>query len=137
LVDLKVTLRDGSYHEVDSSEVAFKMAGSIALKEGVRQAGPVLLEPIMKLEVFVPEQFLGEILADVDARRAQIEGVEVQGDMRVIHGLIPVGETFGYTTVLRSLSQGKATHSMEFHEYQVVPPSLMEQVIARIKGRVT
>ncbi|MBM4443913.1 MAG: elongation factor G [Chloroflexi bacterium] len=137
LVDLKVTLRDGSYHEVDSSEVAFKMAGSIALKEGVRQAGPVLLEPIMKLEIFVPEQFLGEILADVDARRAQIEGVEVQGDMRVIHGLIPVGETFGYTTVLRSLSQGKATHSMEFHEYQVVPPPLMEQVIARIKGRVT
>jgi elongation factor G len=137
LVDLKVTLRDGSYHEVDSSEVAFKMAGSIALKEGVRQAKPVLLEPIMKLEIFVPEQFLGEMLADVDARRAQIEGVEVQGDMRVIHGLIPVGETFGYTTVLRSLSQGKATHSMEFHEYQVVPPPLMEQVIARIKGRVT
>jgi elongation factor G len=137
LVDLKVTLRDGSYHEVDSSEVAFKMAGSIALKEGVRQAKPVLLEPIMKLEIFVPEQFLGEILADIDARRAQIEGVEVQGDMRVIHGLIPVGETFGYTTVLRSLSQGKAIHSMEFHEYQVVPPPLMEQVIARIKGRVT
>ncbi len=137
LVDLKATLRDGSYHEVDSSEVAFKMAGSIALKEGVRQAKPVLLEPIMKLEIFVPEQFLGEILADVDARRAQIEGVEVQGDMRVVHGLIPVGETFGYTTVLRSLSQGKATHSMEFHEYQVVPPPLMEQVVARVKGRVT
>lgn len=136
IVDIKVTLRDGSYHEVDSSEVAFKMAASIALKEGVRQGRPVLLEPIMKLEIFTPEQFLGEVLSDIDGRRAQIEGVEVRGDMRVIHGYVPLGETFGYTTVLRSLSQGKATHSMEFHKYQQLPPALAEQVIVRIKGRV-
>ena len=136
MVDIKVTLRDGSYHEVDSSEIAFKIAASIALKEGVRRAKPVLLEPIMKLEILTPEQFLGEILGDIDARRAQIEAVGTQGDMREIHGFIPLGETFGYATTLRSLSQGKATHSMEFDHYEEVPQVLMEQIITKIKGRV-
>ncbi len=117
IVDIKVTLYDGSFHEVDSSELAFKMAGSIALKEGMRRGKPIVLEPIMKLEVVTPEQFLGEILADIDAREGNIEGIEVQGDMRVIRGLVPLRETFGYATVLRSLSQGKATHQMEFHHY--------------------
>ena len=124
-----MTLYDGSFHEVDSSELAFKMAGSIALKEGVRRAKPTLLEPIMKLDVFTPEQFLGDILGDLDARRAHIEGIGVQGDTRVIHALIPLGETFGYATSLRSLSQGRTTYSMEFHHYQELPPALLEQII--------
>jgi len=136
VVDVKVALLDGSSHEVDSSEIAFKMAGSIALKDAVRQAKPVLLEPIMKLEVFAPEQFLGDILGDLDARRARIEGIESQGDMRVIQAFVPLGETFGYTTIIRSLSQGKATHSMEFDHYEEVPSSLLEQVIAKSRGRV-
>ena len=131
IVDIKVTLYDGSFHEVDSSEVAFKMAGSIALKEAVRQAKPVLLEPIMKLEVATPEQFLGDIIAALETRRAQIEGIEVQGETRVIQGLIPLGETFGHATELRSLSQGRATYSMEFRHYQEVPSSLEQTVRGR------
>ncbi|MBM4462215.1 MAG: elongation factor G [Chloroflexi bacterium] len=134
IVDIKVTLCDGSFHEVDSSDIAFKMAGSIALKEGVSRAKPTLLEPIMKLDIFSPEQFLGDILADLDARRGQIEGIGVQGSTRVIHALIPLGEVFGYATTLRSLSQGRATHSMEFHHYQQVPSALLEQIL-RSGGR--
>ena len=135
IVDIKVTLCDGSFHEVDSSDIAFKMAGSIALKEGVSRAKPTLLEPIMKLDIFSPEQFLGDILADLNARRVQIEGIGVQGSMRVIHALIPLGEAFGYATTLRSSSQGRATHSMEFHHYQQVPPALLEQIV-RSSGRL-
>ncbi|MDM7999297.1 MAG: elongation factor G [Dehalococcoidia bacterium] len=136
LVDVKVTLLDGSYHDVDSSDMAFKMAGSLALKEAVRRAKPTLLEPIMKLEVFTPEQFLGDILGDLDGRRARIEDIGSQEDYREIRAYVPLGETFGYATVLRSLSQGKATHSMEFHHYEEVPPSLLEQITLRAKGRV-
>ena len=136
LVDIKVTLYDGSFHEVDSSEMAFKMAGSIALEEGVHQAEPVLLEPIMKLEVVTPEQFLGDILGDLDARRTQIENMEVQGEARVIRGFIPLSESFGYATQLRNLSQGRATYTMEFHHYEEAPPSLAKQVILKRRGRV-
>ncbi len=136
MVDIKAILYDGSFHEVDSSEVAFKMAGSIALKEGVRRAKPVLLEPIMKLDLVTPEQFLGDILGDIDSRRAQIKSIEVQGNLRLIDSLVPLGETFGYTTDMRSLSQGKATYTMEFHHYQEVPSSLLEQIITRAKWRV-
>ncbi len=136
LVDVKVTLLDGSYHEVDSSDMAFKMAGSLALKEAVRRAKPTLLEPIMKLEVFTPEQFLGDILGDIDGRRARIEDIGVQGDYREVRALIPLGETFGYTTVLRSMSQGKATNSIEFHHYQEVPSSQLEQIAVKARGRV-
>jgi elongation factor G len=136
LVDIKVTLIDGSYHDVDSSDMAFKMAGSLAIKEAVRRAKPTLLEPIMKLEVFVPEQFLGDILGDIDGRRARIEDIKSTEDYREIRAFVPLGETFGYTTVIRSLSQGKATHSMEFDHYQEVPSSLLEQIAIRAKGRV-
>ena len=136
LVDIKVTLLDGSYHDVDSSDMAFKMAGSLAIKEAVRRAKPTLLEPIMKLEVFVPEQFLGDILGDIDGRRARIEDIKSTEDYREIRAYVPLGETFGYTTVIRSLSQGKATHSMEFDHYQEVPSSLLEQIAIRAKGRV-
>ena len=136
IVDIKVILYDGSFHEVDSSEVAFKMAGATALKEGMRRAKPVLLEPIMKLDLVTPEEFLGDILGDIDARRAQIKSIEVQGNLRLIDSLVPLGETFGYATDVRSLSQGKATYSMEFHHYQEVPSSLLEQIITRAKWRI-
>ncbi len=136
LVDVKVTLIDGSYHDVDSSDMAFKMAGSLAIQEAVRRAKPTLLEPIMKLEVFVPEQFLGDILGDLDGRRARIEDIKSTEDYREIRAFIPLGDTFGYTTVIRSLSQGKATHSMEFDHYQEVPSSLLDQIAVRAKGRV-
>ncbi|NIO61862.1 MAG: elongation factor G, partial [Gammaproteobacteria bacterium] len=121
LVDIKVTLYDGSYHEVDSSEIAFKMAGSMALKNGVAKAKPVLLEPIMKLEVATPKQFLGEIIADVNTRRGHIESIATQGEICVIQAFIPLIETFGYATSLRSQTQGRATHTMEFSSYQEVP----------------
>jgi len=128
VVDIKVTLYDGSYHEVDSSELAFKMAGSMALKRGVAKAKPILLEPIMKLEVVTPEHFLGDIISDLNSRRAHIESIETYGEMATIHARIPLAETFGYTTNLRSQTQGRATHSMEFHSYQSLPAELVAQV---------
>jgi len=131
LVDIRAILYDGSYHEVDSSEIAFKMAGSIALKEGARKAKPVLLEPIMELEVVAPEQFLGDLIGDLNSRRGHIESVETHGGMCVIHSTIPLAETFGYTTSLRSLTQGRATHSLEFYRYQEVPADLAEQIKTR------
>ena len=127
LVDVKVILYDGSYHEVDSSDIAFKMAGSIALKEGARRASPVLLEPIMKIEVVTPEEFLGDLIGDLNSRRGRIESVETHGGTCVIHGTVPLSETFGYTTSLRSLTQGRATHSMEFYRYRELPPELVER----------
>ncbi|MCX6000087.1 MAG: elongation factor G [Chloroflexi bacterium] len=128
MVDVAVTLTDGSYHEVDSSDIAFKMAGSIAFKEAASRAGPILLEPIMKLDIFTPEQFLGDILGDIDARRAHIEGIGEQGDIKVIHASVPLGETFGYATIVRSLTQGRAGHSLEFRQYQPLPAYLQEQI---------
>jgi elongation factor G len=132
VVDIKVALYDGSYHEVDSSELAFKMAGSMALRSGVAKAKPILLEPIMKLEVVTPEQFLGDIISDINSRRARIESVETHGEMCTIYALLPLAETFGYTTSLRSQTQGRATHSMEFYRYQELPAELMAQVIERV-----
>jgi len=135
IVDIKVTLYDGSYHEVDSSELAFKMAGSMALREGIMKAKPILLEPIMKLEVVTPEEFLGDIISDLNSKRGHVESIDTQGDMYLIHCLIPVGETFGYATRLRSLTQGRATHSMEFHSYKELPAELTSQLLEKISGR--
>ena len=135
VVDIKATLYDGSYHDVDSSEMAFKMAGSMALRDGVKKAKPVLLEPIMKLEVVTPEQFLGDIIGDLNARRGHIDKVETQGEMYVIHCLIPLAETFGYATGLRSLTQGRATHSLEFHSYEQLPSELTDEIIEKAVGR--
>jgi len=134
LVDIEAVLFDGSYHEVDSSDIAFKMAGSLALKEGARKAKPVLLEPIMKLEVLTPEQFLGDIIADLSARRAQIEGVESRDELRAVRCLVPLAEVFGYVTQLRSLSQGRATHSLEFDHYQELSSALAEQIVYKTRG---
>jgi elongation factor G len=127
-VDIKVTLRDGSYHEVDSSEIAFKMAGSMAFKNGMAKAKPVLLEPVMKLEVVTPEPFVGDIIGDLNSRRAHIESVEPHGDMFTINALVPLAETFGYATSIRSKTQGRATHSMEFYRYRELPAELVDQV---------
>jgi len=128
VVDIKVSLYDGSYHEVDSSELAFKMAGSMALKDGVARAKPLLLEPIMRLEVVTPEQFLGDIIGDLNSKRGRIEAIEPHGGISIIHSFIPLAETFDYTTSLRSLTQGRATHSMEFYRHQVLPAELADQV---------
>jgi elongation factor G len=135
VVDIKATLHDGSYHEVDSSELAFKMAGSIAFKEGINRAKPVLLEPIMKLEVATPESFLGDIIGDLNAKRGHIETIDTQGEMYIVHCLIPLAETFGYATNLRSLTQGRATHSMEFSHYQELPPELTDKISEKTVGK--
>jgi len=128
LVDIKATLYDGSYHEVDSSDLAFKMAGSIAVRDGVIKAKPVLLEPIMKLEVLAPKEFLGDTISDLNSRRSHIDSVETEGETCVIHGVIPLAETFGYATNLRSVTQGRATHSLEVYRYQEVPGELADQI---------
>ena len=136
VVDIKIALVDGQYHPVDSSAFAFEMAGSLAVQDGMKRAKPFLLEPIMKLEIATPEQFFGDVLADVSGRRGQINNVEQRGHLRVITASVPLAETFGYTTELRSLSQGRATHTMEFDSYEPVPHSLAENVIGRVRGVV-
>ncbi len=135
VVDLKATLYDGSYHEVDSSELAFKMAGSMALRDAVKKASSILLEPIMKLEVVVPEQFMGDIMADLNSRRGHIGKIDTQGEMYIIHCLIPLAESFGYATTLRSLTQGRATHSLEFHSYEQLPTDIKDDIIEKAVGK--
>jgi len=135
VVDIKVSLYDGSYHEVDSSEIAFKVASSMALKDGVMKAKPILLEPVMKLEVVTPEQFLGDIIGDLNSRRGHIEAIDTQGETRIIRSLTPLAETFGYATALRSLTQGRATHSMEFHQYQKLPSELADLISGKTMAR--
>ena len=135
VVDIKASLYDGSYHEVDSSELAFKMAASIALRDGVKKGKPILLEPIMSLEVVAPEQFLGDIIGDLNSRRGHVGKVETQGEMYVIHCLIPMAESFGYATQLRSLTQGRATHSLEFYNYEQVPAELRDEIVEKALGR--
>lgn len=133
VTDLRVCLVDGSFHEVDSSEMAFKIAGSIALKEGVKKAKPVLLEPIMKVEVVSPEDFLGEVIGDLNSRRGQIEDMEVRGNEHLVRCFVPLAEMFGYATDLRSLSQGRATFTMEFDHYQEVPSQKREEILLRAR----
>jgi elongation factor G len=135
LVDILVTVFDGSEHEVDSSEMAFKMAGSFALKEAVAKAKPAVLEPIMKVEVVTPSNFMGEVIGDINSRRGQIEGIDTHGETCVIHCLVPLAESFGYATSLRSLTQGRATYSLEFHQYREVPANILEEMLAKSKGR--
>jgi elongation factor G len=129
VLDLKVTLYDGSYHEVDSSEMAFKIAGSMAFKDGMRKADPVLLEPIMKVEVTVPEEYMGEVLGDINSRRGRIEGMEARNGAQVIRGFVPLSEMFGYATDLRSKTQGRAVYSMQTDHFEEVPKSIAEKVL--------
>ncbi len=134
VVDLKVTLYDGSYHEVDSSEMAFKIAGSMALKEGVLKGRPQLLEPVMKVEVVTPEDFLGAVLGDLNARRGHVEGMEARGNAQVVRAYVPLASMFGYTTDLRSATQGRATSSMEFAYYQPLAEALAKEIIEKRRG---
>jgi elongation factor G len=134
LIDIKVTLVDGSYHDVDSSEMAFKIAGSMALKAGALKADPVLLEPIMRVEVTVPEEYMGDIMGDINSRRGRIEGMEARAGAQVIRGYVPLSEMFGYATSLRSRTQGRGTYTMQFHTYEEVPRSIAEEIIAKNKG---
>ncbi len=133
VVDVRVRLVDGSYHEVDSSELAFKIAGSLAFKEAMARARPVLLEPVMKVEVLTPEAYMGDVIGDLNARRGRIEGIEQQGSLRVVRALVPLAEMFGYATALRSVSQGRATYTMEPSHYEEVPPSIAEEVRGRVR----
>jgi len=136
MVDVKVTLVDGSYHEVDSSEIAFKIAGSMALKEAAKRAHPVLLEPMMKVEVVVPEDFMGAVTGDLHARRGHVESTESRLGSTIIQCKVPLSEMFGYSTELRSMTQGRATYSMHFSHYAEAPRTISEEVIARVRGRL-
>ncbi|MDD5164779.1 MAG: elongation factor G [Patescibacteria group bacterium] len=136
LVDMKVAVFDGSYHEVDSSEAAFKIAASRAIKEGTLKAKPVLLEPVMKIEVLVPEKFMGEIIGDLNSRRAQIQGTRTRGQMRVIDATVPLGEMFSYTTVLRSLTEGRGNSNLEFSNYAEVPMNVQNKIVEKGKSTI-
>ncbi|QSO50556.1 elongation factor G [Alicyclobacillus curvatus] len=134
VLDVKATLFDGSYHDVDSSEMAFKIAGSMAFKQAAAKAGPAILEPIMKVEITVPEEYMGDIMGDVNSRRGRVEGMDARANARVIRGFVPLAEMFGYSTSLRSRTQGRGTFSMEFHAYEEVPKSIAQEIIAKNKG---
>ena len=135
MVDVKVILYDGSYHEVDSSEMAFKIAGSMAFKEAAKKASPVLLEPVMSVEVVVPEDFMGVIVGDLNSRRGRIEGMEHRAGSQVIKAIVPLSEMFGYATHMRSSTQGRATYSMHFARYEEAPRAISEEIIARVQGK--
>jgi elongation factor G len=134
VVDVKVTLVDGSYHEVDSSEQAFHIAGSMGVKEGLRKAKPTLLEPIMRVDVVMPEEFMGDVMGDLTGRRGHILGMEGRGNSQIVHAHVPLGSMFGYATTLRSMTQGRATYSMEFHHYQPLPQNLVDEIVAKARG---
>ena len=134
VVDIKVTLIDGSYHEVDSSEMAFKIAGSMGFKEGCQKAAPAILEPIMSVEVVVPEDYMGDVIGDLNSRRGRIMGMEGRAGAQVVTSMVPLAQMFGYSTDLRSATQGRATYSMTFDHYEQVPKSVAEEIVAKVKG---
>jgi len=135
MVDVKVSLYDGSYHDVDSNEMAFKIAGSMAFKEAARKAKPVLLEPVMSVEVTVPEEYMGTIIGDLNSRRGRIEGMEMVGGVQAIRATVPLSTMFGYATHMRSSTQGRANYSMEFKQYEEAPRSVSEEIIAKVQGK--
>ena len=131
---MKVTLFDGSYHEVDSSEAAFKIAGSMAIKDALKKSDPVLLEPIEKVEVETPEQYMGDVMGNLTSRRGKIEGMEDRHGTKVITAKVPLGEMFGYATDLRSQTQGRASYTMQFDCYEPVPKSVRDEIVAKNGG---
>lgn len=131
IVDIKVTVYDGSYHDVDSSDVAFQIAASMAMRDGVKNAGPVILEPVMKVEVTTPEEFFGSVVGDLNSRRGRIEGTDERGNSKVVKGMVPLSEMFGYITELRGMSQGRASYTMEFDHYEEVPRNIAESIIGK------
>jgi elongation factor G len=130
LIDVKATLIDGSFHDVDSSEMAFKIAGSMAFKDAVKRGDPVLLEPIMDVEVVTPDEYLGDVMGDLTSRRGKIGGMMQRSSAQVIGASVPLSEMFGYSTVLRSLSQGRAVYTMQFSHYDEVPKSKLEEILS-------
>jgi elongation factor G len=134
MVDLRVILTFGSYHDVDSSEMAFKIAGSMAVKAAAKKAGPVMLEPVMAVEVVTPEDYMGDVIGDLSSRRGKVEGMEQLGTSHVVRAQVPLAEMFGYSTDLRSRTQGRATYTMQFHSYQQVPESVSKEIVARVRG---
>jgi elongation factor G len=134
VVDVKVGIFDGSYHDVDSSEIAFKIAASMAFKEGCRRAGAIILEPIMKTEVEVPDNYMGDIIGDLNSRRGKIMSMDPRAGFQVINAQVPLAEMFGYATQLRSLSQGRATYTMEFSHYEPVPTNIANEIVAKNAG---
>jgi len=136
LVDARVVLLDGSYHEVDSSEMAFKIAGSMALKDAARRAKPVLLEPVMRFEIIMPEEFVGQVIGDLNSRRGRVLEIEARAAAQVVRAEVPLAELFGYATDLRSATQGRASHTpFQFARYQPVPSQIAEEVVAKSGGR--
>jgi elongation factor G len=134
LVDVKVKLTDGKYHDTDSSEIAFKVAGSLAMKEAAQRAKPVLLEPVFSVEVVTPEEYMGDVIGDLNRRRGQVSGMEQRGNAQVINATVPLSEMFGYATDVRSTTQGRATYTMQFERYDEVPPNIAEKVIGELQG---
>jgi len=135
--DVKVTLYDGSYHDVDSSEMAFKVAGSLAIKAAVKRAKPVLLEPIMAVEVVVPEEYMGDVIGDLNSRRGRIEGMELRGTTQIIKSSVPLSEMFGYATDVRSRTQGRGSFTMHFGKYEEVPGAIAEEIVSKVQGKIT
>ena len=135
--DVKAVLYDGSYHDVDSSEMAFKIAGSMALKEAARKAKPVLLEPIMSVEVVVPEEYMGDVIGDLNSRRGRIEGMELRGTTQIIKSMVPLSEMFGYATELRSRTQGRGSFTMHFGTYEEVPAGLADEIVSKVQGKIS
>ena len=134
MVDFKATVYDGSYHDVDSSEMAFKIAGSMAFKEALAKADPCLLEPMMKVEVIIPEQYMGDVIGDISSRRGRIEGMDARMGEQTVHAYVPLSEMFGYATDLRSRTQGRGLFTMQFDHYEEVPKSIAEKVTGSRKG---
>jgi elongation factor G len=134
LVDVRAILIDGSYHDVDSSEMAFRIAGSMALQEAAKRAGVKLLEPVMEVEVVTPDEYMGDVIGDLSARRGKVEEMGQRGNVRTVKCQVPLAEMFGYATALRSLSQGRANYSMQFHSYQDVPQAIAEEIVAARRG---
>jgi elongation factor G len=137
MVDVKVAIFDGAYHEVDSSEMAFKICSSICVKEACRKARPVLLEPVMRVEVVVPEEYMGTVNGDLSSRRGRLEGTEIHGTTQVIKAMVPLSEMFGYATELRSRTQGRGTFTMHFGQYEELPKNIAEEIVAKVQGKVT
>jgi elongation factor G len=133
--DVKVILYDGSYHEVDSSEMAFKIAGSMAFKAAAQKASPALMEPLMKVEVTVPENYMGDVIGDLNARRGKIQAMEARTGLQVITAMVPLAEMFGYATALRSLTQGRGNYVMQFERYEQTPRQISDEIVARVQGR--
>jgi elongation factor G len=134
MVDVRVTLTDGKYHDTDSSEIAFKIAGSLALQEAAKRAKPTLLEPVFAVEVVVPDEYMGDVIGDLNRRRGRVNGMEQRGNAQVINAHVPLSEMFGYATDVRSMTQGRATYTMQFDSYEEVPPNIAEKVVEARTG---